>query len=926
MSKNKKTAAKRMGVKSVLRHGEENLTITTFGKGNDAEIAVQTNIYGEGIITPYNTNRFTIEDIDETIEVVHGDLESLLNNPIENPGEDYLQLKKTLENEFFGKTFDNDNIHIQIIYNILDVMKILGLYVNDIIYSVNNLQEVANTQAPLADIVDNFDIVGKSLSEDKAKTNLERMNPYLGFFGDVFILLPKKDYGKSFSRAKDQEENDKMEIYKHNKSVLRALGAARQITGHVKKFTILFSKNDDLRKKMKKEYKIDWDVVRNSYKNRVDDINDNFLLHSRVNLHILYELLGATEMRDQIEVTEEYYKFSILKEGKNLGLNMKKIRENLIDQFYPEVKEKQHDSYRQKIYAICDYLIFRYINNSEELNDMVAVLRKTSDEPEKDKLYEQFALTVKNKISGLFEKFIKQFDQGFPVFCTNSIPDEYIQNVKLKVNQTPLIELLSFLCNFMDAKEINELLSAYIHKFENIQTFIDTLKKLGENVQFTDSYGMFNDYNGCRAGRIAQDLRVLASIGKMKPDLSDAKMALYKAAIEMLGGQNKENIDYLAKQWLDDNLFLPNAPKDTKHSFRNFIANNVIESRRFFYLVRYAKPKTVRTLMNNPKIIRYVLSRLPEEQVDSYYLNIDDMPLKNRPLSDKIKALTNRLAAFTFQSILEKRGTINEAAKPGCRNRVVERLKALTGLYLTVAFVAVKNLVKINARYYIAYFARERDEEMFTRKLVEAKENINSFSYPFINNEGKDDFNAIAAITKYFLDLEKKNDYKPDPGMPFDVEACRKHLNGLRRHFTKKWRDILQKNLEEGEKINATGYFFMEHRNAAAHLTVLAILPQYVEQFRANTPGEMISYFELYHFLLQKYLCDKSLQDTSPQLDIPDIYRQNIEKFSTPCLDWIKIAYAPLGYNLPRYKNLTIEALFDKDSEEGIKRENQKKK
>ncbi len=37
-----------------------------------------------------------------------------------------------------GRTFE-DNIHIQLIYNILDIEKIRSVHINNIIYEINNL-------------------------------------------------------------------------------------------------------------------------------------------------------------------------------------------------------------------------------------------------------------------------------------------------------------------------------------------------------------------------------------------------------------------------------------------------------------------------------------------------------------------------------------------------------------------------------------------------------------------------------------------------------------------------------------------------------------------------------------------------------------------------------------------------------------------
>ncbi|MDR2641722.1 MAG: hypothetical protein LBC74_02890, partial [Planctomycetaceae bacterium] len=108
----KKTKAKRLGVKSVFVHGDNRLAITTFGKGNDAEIALKTDAKGNEIKDKLPTkvgggNVHTIvPDIDVKGKDYQGNsLDVLLNNPAEHAAEDYLKLKSQLEKEFFGKEF-----------------------------------------------------------------------------------------------------------------------------------------------------------------------------------------------------------------------------------------------------------------------------------------------------------------------------------------------------------------------------------------------------------------------------------------------------------------------------------------------------------------------------------------------------------------------------------------------------------------------------------------------------------------------------------------------------------------------------------------------------------------------------------------------------------------------------------------------------
>lgn len=249
---------------------------------------------------------------------------------------------------------------------------------------------------------------------------------------------------------------------------------------------------------------------------------------------------------------------------------------------------------------------------------------------------------------------------------------------------------------------------------------------------------------------------------------------------------------------------------------RNFIAGNVISSRRFIYLVRYTKPKVTRALMGNRQIVHYVLTRLPEKQIDAYYRNINHLADEGGSLQIKIDQLAARLCKFSFKDILNNsRCIIDNSQKK--KNIEIEELKALTGLYLTVAYVAVKNLIKTNARYYIAFGAFERDYKLFLEK---DKEFLKSLSIRYLNKDGKEKTNVFFSLTEYFLKKEEENDYQPEPGQPFDKEACRRHLNSIRRHFSKKWREIFRRDIDRAKAIHATGYFPIIFRNDAAHLNV----------------------------------------------------------------------------------------------------------
>ncbi|MDR0609242.1 MAG: type VI-D CRISPR-associated RNA-guided ribonuclease Cas13d [Planctomycetaceae bacterium] len=925
----KKTSAKRLGIKSVLVYGNNRLAITTFGKGNDAEIALQTDAKGEEIKDklPTKVGGGNVHTIVPDIKVKGRDyqdnpLETLINNPAEHCSEDYLKLKSSLEKEFFGREFKNDNIRIQIIYNILDIQKLLGIYITDVIYTINNLQELP-PDTPLTET----DIVGLAMNDDKkVNERLQRIISYMGFFGEAFQVPPRPEKNQK-EQIKNQAEIDSAN--KHNIAVLRILGGMRQETAHFKDSNWVFNKNDKLPKKFQKRnekgnaiVRDDWAVVDEIYKKRITEINNDFMSKSKRNFGILFnDIFNVTSDEEKEKIACEYYTFSILKEGKNLGLNMKLLRETMIDQYYKSIKDEKHDSYRSKIYAVTDYLLFHELHHSEELKKWVSILR-IADKDNMDNLYQDFAREAWDKTQAILLPFYEKFDGTFPLFTLSDLDQRFIQNVQLKTeSELSLVKLLSFLCNFWSGKEINELLSAYIHKFENIQSFIDTLKKLKEPIKFTDKYGLFNEYGNNNAGNIAKQLRVIASIGKMKPalnktDLSKGKPTLkrqlYKTAITMLGAPDM----YVSDKWLEENVLTgdKNKQKDC-NPFRNFIAKQVIESTRFQYLVRYAHPKTVRALMSNPKIVHYVLKRngnlktdhIDESQIDKYYKNLPEYNEHENCFDEKVNALTKYLTNFSFSNIENQRKFIIN--KKEDRNKAIEKLKALTRLYLMVAYIAIKGLVKTNARYYIAFAAFERDLHLFKEKL---KDDLN-----FKPTIGK--YDNYFALTQYFLDKDDETDvnnvFVLKEGEKFG-KVFRAFLKTVKHHFDKKWRGILHENISEAKTIHETGLLLAQTRNNVEHLNALIELPKYVGDFRKDDKQQMTSYFELFHYVLQRMMTEPDYLKEMPKLQH---FAKTLQKYNVPSNDLIKIMFVSLAYNLPRYKNLTIEALFDKDSESGKK-------
>ena len=133
--------AKAAGLKSIFVLNEDELLITSFGKGN---AAIPEQKVKNGVIIPaaektslsiapagakYNVSGRIITD---------AIADNPLNSEVKSSGQDLIGCKAALERQYFGKEY-KDNIHVQIAYSVLDIEKILTVHVNNIVFAINNI-------------------------------------------------------------------------------------------------------------------------------------------------------------------------------------------------------------------------------------------------------------------------------------------------------------------------------------------------------------------------------------------------------------------------------------------------------------------------------------------------------------------------------------------------------------------------------------------------------------------------------------------------------------------------------------------------------------------------------------------------------------------------------------------------------------------
>lgn len=909
---NRKSLSKAAGVKSTFVVGNT-LYMTTFGKGNDA--ILEKKIAEDGTITSipkpeetafsaqlwYLTGEQQLAGITTTreanaIEITNGRIHIAKNVYVGNPlyckekigipqNRDMLGLKEILEQRYFGTTFQ-DTVHIQLIYNILDIEKILAEYTTNAVFALDNVS--GNTDDFLGNLstrnpYDAFIQPEKHAEHfNNRKDLMEKVrqqgedffdftdNKRIGYFGKAFF----------YQRGQKEFQKEDIEIY----HILTLMGSLRQWVTHSDENENKISRTwlYQLEKNLLSEYQETLDC---NYNDIVNELTKNFTKTNATNLNFLSELLDIPVE----ELAESYFRFAITKEYKNLGFCIKTFREILLERHeLVDIKENHavYDSIRNKLYKMMDFVLV-YAYQSEEGQKtaqlLASSLRAALTEQGKETIYKEEAERLWNLCGDKLLK-IKQF-KGSEV-------KEY-QKTKIEVQLPPILKpakdvtcftkLLYILTMFLDGKEINDLLTTLINKFDNIRSFLEVLEQLELKTTFVEDYAFF-----AQSQRLCEEITQLKSFARMGKPVANAKQAMMIDAVRILGtDKTEEELQTLANRFFKDEN--GNLLKKGNHGMRNFIASNVISNTRFHYLIRYGQPENLHKLSQNQAAVQFVLHRIAQNQkkqgqiaknqIDRYYETCGG---RNQFASqeEKIEFLSDIITGMHYDQFEQVKQSDQNATPQEKREK--EKYKAIISLYLTVLYHLVKNLVNINARYVIGFHFVERDAQLYDQ-LYGTK----------IIKKIKD--KKYTAVTECILNDPDQN--KKDSQMRTVHEKAAAAKNRYLQSV--KWNCKTRENLE---KADGTAIRFF--RNTVAHLGVVRNVHCYINDIRA-----IDSYFGLYHYLVQKTLEAECKTPNAPT----KAYFEKLETYRTYCKDFLHVLCLPFAYCIPRYKNLSVEQLFDRN-------------
>ena len=862
-----KSAVKIAGVKSLLINGDQKI-MTSFAAGEKATI--EKVITKDNLVTFENSPSVYKVKLQDPLVIVEGmnKVRGEISDPTHNSskknkvaiiGETQTKTKKQLENLFYGRIF-NDNIHIQLIYNILDINKIISPYINNIIFTINNLKRSNNSE--YLDLIGTFyngnyqDLLRDSDKQSKLnvfKDFIKDSKPYYPYFGDAFVLGKNKPVKNK--NENDDKKHESLVIYKDDEQIflsLRILALIRQSTIHNKLSSIDSVFNENFFKKTRPDV---GQYLDNLFKTKIEKTNKSFIdLNQKHNFYILFTLFNiANDKSAQIILGKEFYNYIVRKDEKNLGISVKKLRENilLLEQAII-IHDKKYDTVRSKLYNFFDFIIFNYFNkNKELLAKIVEALRFAKNDEQKDKVYLDNALEVWSKIKDKILNALLPLMDGNKIakYPSIKISDYELKAMMANDQVSHFSKSMYLMTLFLDGKEINELLSGLINKFMEIDSFNNVIKdqkKLFESTGMKPDFNLFN-----QAGKIAEELKLVKSISRMTNEDVYEKES-FRDAASILGFTRTSNFK-TDEEYIDHFFY----GKTIDKNMRNFIVNNVISSRRFKYLVRYINPKKVRQTANNRNVFLFVLNKINKEvpaQIERYYTIYFGKNIALPP-TDKIKALVDKLTIIKLEDFIK----VEQKPRPGTNDAILkEKKKALLGLYLTILYIFYKNIVNINSRYFIALHALERDASL----------------HQLIDNSVNNDFMKTRANGLLELFLNSK------------------YLN---HHATK----YLTQNNSNYQKDA-----FNSFRNHIAHLSAVNIVDKYIGELH-----EIKNYFHVYHFIFQRSLGDTLRVNNDFFTSKFSLVKSN-KGYSK---DLLHVLCVPFGYNLARYKSLTTSELFDKN-------------
>lgn len=923
MGKNK--LAKANGLKSTFKINENEYIMTSFNESYYSKKEKGIKKSTKEIENFENNFNATFSDCNIQVEI-DGGINKPVNVVLPTNISNQLDAKSAIEKIFFKNVPENgfdDNVHIQVAYKIMSIKKLFTIYVNNMVYCINNLLKVDSSKDLVGTLYTGNDLMKaklaydmietglifktsnndfliksdvwneynkslfKSLKDDFAEYDKSRFNDnnssylsrlksyiknYLGFFNYRAIKSTAESYENIAKTNLDRAGNYFSDVFADkdgNTNILyifesiRLLSMLRQSSYHSSEFkerhVCTIFELDKYIENSDRNYIYTKKALDEIFDNKVNAINDNFVKTNKVNINIIFDIYSG---KNKQQLVQNYYDFLIRKVYKNMGFSLKTLRESIIANYYGKtdnynLEDKQFDSYRAKIYALMDFVIYNYYADSQEkIDNFIKNLRTLTvkNEEEKLKIYKKHAQSVYDDLGKYFDKIIKELE----AFVKNPKNKEFTQKVSendIDIQNpkdfTMFSKAMYCISSFLDGKEINMFLDSLINSLQNIDSFFDFAHSIEMNMDLVDSYKMFEN-----SKQIANELKFIKSIAKMNKGKKatkklrvDVERYQYLDVAALFGQTDAAKIETDFKLSQD-----AQNDKNIKYTLCNFFINNVINSNRFSYVIRFINPENAKKIMENKSIVSFAINEITDTQIVRYCKTTNvKFDIDNPDYAQMRSDIANKLIHVNYD-------TFSNVSNDPKKNTEKEQLKALAGLYLTVLYLIVKTLVRINVNYSIAFAIIERDFEIINKKISHSNNDSNFKKNPLY-------------ITNLFKGENKLN---------------------------KEVKSLVDKNAE-----HFNSNIFILYRNSVEHLNVISYFASH-----ANEITKVKSYFDLYHIMLANSVKDRLKDPENHSEFISDV--NDINKYQTSGKDYLYGILSPLAYNTSRYMNLACRYRFMK--------------
>ena len=846
----KKSKVKLNGVKAVYHISPDVRVTTAFGRGNNS--VLDKRIENGTIEELQNHSDIDVNISRKTYSFRKKSLKKDAGQfSVPDNTNDQLGIRKELEEEIFDEKFD-DNIHIQAAYAVNDIIKTLSVAANLAETAINGLDR-KNTEN---DII-GFYIIPQITYQTYAGNKKPKFDEFIGrvkaqgtfsYFPDI---LPK-------FKEESEEESDKEKLY----YLMCIISLIRNSATHSKNSNsdttdYIFGKLNSANKEALTA------TADNLIKSKIDSINKGFSKNQKNNIYRLLKA-GADTTENTARLIRRLYAFIIKKQDKNLGFSLKKLRECAIRsiEYMKYLPGKKYDTVRSKLYTLVDFVVYSYLKYHKEgkkfSEEMVDQLRAAESDEDKNIVYCQGAERLYN--IEIIRRTIKALIKDMDIKSEFKQPDKdntYYQPIMdgmeeakkdfITTDQLSLFtKFIYVLCQFLDGKNINILLSSLISKFQQIEAFNGDIRKLNLNIRDDGKIGYDSKKYSIfeKSGQIADDLDRLRGVIKMDINDLNAYETMIKDALRVIG-VDESDIESIYQTHF--------KTQDKKDSVSGFFRNNIINSRRFRYIIKYINPSDAYRIIQNEHVRNYVLGRMNDAIIDRYAhsVGIEDK------VHDKRKVLSDILSKVKFDNFKELTYINPKDKNKGEKAKEREKPKAILGLYLTIVYLVVKSLVRINSQYVMAVYHLERDSRLCP---------------------GGSSNNPLSMTNHY----------------------CNNHLL-KEKHIVKLKRYKLER-YKKTQKTICTAY-----RNAIAHLSAVRKGVKYIGDIQ-----KVYSYFGIYHYCMQKLLYSADEQPFAEFVrsifgDEKELDKLRNGSYSQAILRALNY---PFGYNPARYKNLSYEKIF----------------